>query len=306
MSDDLKSNIPRPPDAAPTASRSAMPIWIIVLTLLLLLLGAVYFDHHSGWFNKQVYAPYTSADELASYQPKSGAVSMLTHGKAVYETYCGLCHGSDGLGKPGQAPPLAGSEWVAKDITSLARIPLAGLNGPIQVQGHDWNLSMAPMGASLSDTDLSAVLTYIRGSWGNKSGAVSIDEMKTARAAISGNAPSAADLAKMTPVERGHVVFEKYGCFQCHGQDAKGGVANPNAKTAEQVPSLIYVADGYTKDELKSFIMRGERTIPVLHPDQPPPPHFMPSWGNVISTNELSDLADYLFNLKPKGDNLGF
>ena len=32
----------------------------------------------------------------------------------------------------------------------------------------------------------------------------------------------------------------------------------------------------------------------------------MPSWGNVISTNELNDLADYLFSLKPKGDNLGF
>jgi mono/diheme cytochrome c family protein len=165
---------------------------------------------------------------------------------------------------------------------------------------------MAPMGASLSDADLAAVLTYIRGSWGNKSGAVSVDEMKAARAAISGHAPSAADLAKMTPVERGHVVFEKYGCFQCHGQDAKGGVANPNAKTAEQVPSLIYVADGYTKDELKSFIMRGERTIPVLHPDKPPPPHFMPSWGNVISTNELNNLADYLFSLKPTGDKLDF
>jgi mono/diheme cytochrome c family protein len=271
-----------------------------------LFLGAVYFDHHSGWFNKQVYAPYTSAEQLASYQPKSGGASILTHGKAVYETYCGLCHGSDGLGKPGQAPELAGSEWVAKDITSLARIPLAGLNGPIQVKGRDWNLSMAPMGASLSDADLSAVLTYIRESWGNKNGAVSVDEMKAARAAISGNAPSAADLAKMTPVERGHAVYQKYGCFQCHGQDAKGGVPNPNAKTAEQIPSLIYVADGYTKDELKSFIMRGERTIPVLHPDKPPPPHFMPSWGNVISTNELNDLADYLFSLKPKGEKLDF
>ena len=135
---------------------------------------------------------------------------------------------------------------------------------------------------ALSDADLAAVLTYIRESWGNKYGAVSADEVKAARAAISGNAPSAAELAKMTPVERGHIIFQKYGCFQCHGQDAKGGVPNPNAKTAEQVPSLIYVADGYTKDELINFIKRGERDIPVLNPDGPPPPHFMPYWGNVI------------------------
>ena len=196
MSNELKSCDSQTPEAEPTASRSTMPIWIIVLTLLLLFLGAVYFDHHSGWFDKQVYAPYTSADELASYQPKSGEASMLAHGKAVYETYCGLCHGNDGLGKPAQAPPLAGSEWAAKDITSLARIPLVGLNGPIQVKGRDWNLSMAPMGASLSDADLAAVLTCIRESWGNKNGAISADQIKAARAAISGNPQSAANLPK--------------------------------------------------------------------------------------------------------------
>src|SRR5208283_4686024 len=131
MSDELKSSLVRPSDAEPTAARTTVPIWIILLTLLLLFLGAVYFDRHSGWFDKQVYAPYTSADELASYQPKSGATSMLAHGKAVYGTYCGLCHGNVVLGNPAQAPPLAGSEWVPKDITFLARIPLTGINGLI-------------------------------------------------------------------------------------------------------------------------------------------------------------------------------
>ena len=304
MSDER--NCCRKPDAEPTASRALVPVWIFVLTLVLLFLGAVYFDHHSGWFDKQVYAPYATAEELASYQPKSGAAAMVAHGKAVYETVCGLCHGNDGLGKPNQAPPLAGSEWVAKDAASLARVPLAGLNGPIQVAGHEWNLAMAPMGAGLSDADLAAVLSYIRTSWGNTSGAVSADEMKAARAVVSGNAPSAEELAKMTPVERGHAVFRKYGCFQCHGQDGKGGVSNFNAKTAEQVPSLIYVADGYTKAELIAFISRGERNIPRKNPAGPEPPHFMPKWGPVISTNELSDLADFLFSLKPKGENLGF
>lgn len=283
-----------------------MPIWIIMLTLMLLFLGAVYFDRHSGWFDKQVYAPYTSAAQLASYQPQSGAASLLAHGRTVYETACGVCHGSDGLGKPGQAPPLAGSEWVTRDVTSLARVPLAGLNGPIQVAGQPWNLAMAPMGAGLSDADLAAVLTYVRGAWGNKSSTVSVDEMKAARAAISGNAPSEADLAKMTPVERGHAVFQKYGCFQCHGPDAKGGVHNTNAKTAEQVPSLVYVADGYTRGELIAFIKRGERVIPKLNPAGPEPPHFMPKWGPVIKDTELDDLTTYLFSLKPKGEKLDF
>jgi mono/diheme cytochrome c family protein len=170
----------------PAASLVPVPVWIFALTLVLLFLGAVYFDHHSGWFDKQVYAPYASAEELAFYQPRSGAAAMAAHGKAVYETVCGVCHGVDGLGKPGQAPPLAGSDWVARDVPSLAHVPLTGLNGPIQVKGQTWNLSMAPMGAALSDADLAAVLTYIRGSWGNNYSAVSADELKTARAALGG------------------------------------------------------------------------------------------------------------------------
>jgi len=165
---------------------------------------------------------------------------------------------------------------------------------------------MAPMGAGLSDADLAGVLTYIRQSWGNRSSAVSADEVKAARVAISGKAPSAEELAKMTPVERGHAVFQKYGCFQCHGEDGKGGVRNTNAKTAEQVPSLIYVADGYTKEELIAFVSRGERNIPRMNPNGPEPPHFMPKWGPIINTNELSDIADFLFSLKPKGSDVGF
>jgi mono/diheme cytochrome c family protein len=240
------------------------------------------------------------------YQPKSGAAALAAHGKGVYETVCASCHGSDGLGKPNQAPPLAGSEYVAGDVPSLARVPLSGLNGSIKVKGQEWNLSMAPMGAGLSDADLAAVLAYIRSSWGNNYSAVTADDVKAARAALGGNGPSAADLAQMTPVERGHAVFQKYGCFQCHGENAKGGVHNTNAKTAEQVPSLIYVADGYTKAELIAFISRGERNIPRMNPAGPEPPHFMPKWGPIISANELDDLAAFLFSLKPKGEDLGF
>jgi len=300
MSDELKSN------SEPTATNSTVSVWMFGLLLVLLFLGAVYFDHHGGWFDKDVYAPYASADELALYQPQSGEAQFLSHGKSVYEFVCGTCHGNDGLGKPNQAPPLAASEWVAKDMQSLVRIPQAGLNGPIKVGGHDWNLSMAPMGAGLSDADLAGVLSYIRQSWGNNSGGISAEEVKSARAAIGGNSPSAAELAKMTPVERGHVVFQKYGCYQCHGQDAKGGVSNPNAKTAELVPSLINVANGYTKDELIAFIKRGERNIPRMNPNGPEPPHFMPKWEPIIGDAEINDLAEFLFSLKPKDQDPGF
>jgi cytochrome c oxidase cbb3-type subunit 2 len=118
-------------------------------------------------------------------QTETGDDAMLARGRVVYSSLCGVCHGSDGLGKPGQVPPLAGSEWVnAHDVQRVTRIALAGLNGKIQVESRDWNLSMSAMGAALSDADLAAVLTFIRQSWGNQAGAVTADDVTAVRAAV--------------------------------------------------------------------------------------------------------------------------
>ncbi|MEJ0089152.1 MAG: cytochrome c [Limisphaerales bacterium] len=184
------SNEPKSPGPGtePTASRSHLPMWTLVVLLTLLYLGSIYFDHHSGWFDKQVYSPYGTAAELELYQPKSGAAAAAAQGRKVYESICGTCHGNDGLGKPGQAPPLAGSEWViAKGHNRLAHIPLAGISGPLSVNGKEWNMAMAAMGAALSDADLANVLTYIRGSWGNKAGEVTADDIKGIRASLAGH-----------------------------------------------------------------------------------------------------------------------
>lgn len=185
MSDESKSSS-TPSNAEPTATRSTVPMWIFALTLLLSYIVAVYFDRHSGWFDAKVYSPYGSVDQLEAYQPKSGAAAMIARGKQVYDQVCGLCHGPDGLGKPGQAPPLAGSELVtAKGFSRLAHIPLTGVAGDIKVEGKDWNMSMAAMGAALSDSDLASVLTYIRNSWGNKAEPVTADEVKQVRTTVS-------------------------------------------------------------------------------------------------------------------------
>jgi mono/diheme cytochrome c family protein len=174
-----------PAGAEPVAARSHLPMWILLLMIALLYLGGIYFDRHSGWFDRQVYSPYASAAMLDSYQPKSGAAAAVAQGRRVYEQVCGVCHGADGLGKPGLAPPLAGSEWVnTAGHNRLAHIPLMGLDGPITVAGKDWAMNMAAMGAALSDADLAAVLTYIRSSWGNKAGEVTADDIKAIRAGL--------------------------------------------------------------------------------------------------------------------------
>jgi len=184
MSNDPKDNL-KTPEQSPAAT---VPVWIFAVLLLGLYGLGIYFDDHSGWFNAQVYAPFKSADQLEAYQPKSGAAAVFAEGQRVYGTICATCHGDSGQGKPGQAPPLAGSEWVnAESAARVEEIPQLGLTGDLHVEGQDWNLQMAAMGAGLSDSDLAAVLTYIRGAWGNKGGPVTDDDIKAMRAAVAGH-----------------------------------------------------------------------------------------------------------------------
>jgi mono/diheme cytochrome c family protein len=193
MSNDLKEHSTTPKSGS-AGHGSPVPVWIFCVMLLMLFLGGVYFDEYSGWFNAQLYTPYTDANQLEAYQPVSGAAAILAQGKHTYDSICAACHGPDATGKPGTAPPLAGSEWVnAAGHNRLVEIPQLGLNGQVTVEGQSWNLAMAPMGAQLSDSDLAAVLTYIRSSWGNKGDAISPDDVKSVRGTIAGHPAIAGD-----------------------------------------------------------------------------------------------------------------
>ncbi|MBI4519054.1 MAG: c-type cytochrome [Deltaproteobacteria bacterium] len=112
--------------------------------------------------------------------------------------------------------------------------------------------------------------------------------------------------ALMTPEARGQQVYRKYGCAGCHGPEGKGGVPNPNAKTGGRVPSLLYVAEGYSASELNEFILRGQPEIAALDPAQPKPPLYMPAWRGKIAEGELTDLGAYLRSLLPQGEQVEF
>lgn len=198
---------PKPNTAAsesePSSALATLPMWLIVLMLVLLFWGAVSFDRRGGWFDPKVYGPYVSAPDVERFQPRSRGGPNLSRGKVVFEGTCALCHNSDGMGKPGQFPPLAGSEWViAPGPNRLIRIPLVGLAGPIKVKDQEWNLAMTAMGASLSDDDLAAVLSYIRQAWGNKASPVTAEQVKVIRAEMGNRTqPLSADELLRLPEE---------------------------------------------------------------------------------------------------------
>lgn len=98
---------------------------------------------------------------------------------------------------------------------------------------------------------------------------------------------------------RGRVVYERYGCRMCHGDDGKGGVANTNAQGGT-MPAVIYVGEGYTLPELRKLFLTGVARIERDDPKGPVPPYRMPGWGGQMSDQEADDLARYLMSLLPK------
>lgn len=191
MNADLKPTAAAP-EAEPTSTLTTLPIWLVVFMLLLLLWGAVSFDRRGSWFQPKVYEPYVSVPDLERFQPRAGGGPNLSRGKVVFEQTCALCHNPDGAGKPNQAPPLAGSDWVnAKGANRVIHIVLLGLNGPITVSGKEYSFSagMTPF-SSLPDEDLAAALSFIRQAWGNKAAPVTAEQIKTVRAEIGNRTQS--------------------------------------------------------------------------------------------------------------------
>jgi mono/diheme cytochrome c family protein len=110
----------------------------------------------------------------------------------------------------------------------------------------------------------------------------------------------AAKPAPDTAAARGRIVYERYGCTLCHGQEGKGGLKNPNALRNAQVPSILEVADTYTPAEVAQVIRFGRPRIDRADDKAAVPPFRMPGWGDRMSDQEINDLVQYVLSLYPK------
>jgi len=190
-------------DATTPSMRNPMPVWIIILLFVLIFLSCVYFDTQGGW-EPIVYRPYHSVREVELYQPPPPDGPNLAAGRALFEQQCGICHDNSGAGKPGQAPPLVGSEWVLGSPNRLIRIPQLGLTGPIKVNGQDYSFanSMPPIAAPWSDEDLVNVLGDIRQAWGNKSvktDPITVQHVQAVRNEVKGQPSTTSDALSKVP-----------------------------------------------------------------------------------------------------------
>jgi mono/diheme cytochrome c family protein len=107
--------------------------------------------------------------------PRRDAATMA-RGAAIYDQRCAYCHGAQGEGAPGAYPPLAGNRAVT--LASTTNLVMAVRHGGFlpATQGNPRPHGMPPFGHVLDDADIAAVLSYVRGSWGNDAPPVPLGE----------------------------------------------------------------------------------------------------------------------------------
>lgn len=113
-------------------------------------------DAYSQWVKDQLATVKTSAEDVAKTYTLA---DMMARGHEVYQN-CAACHQSNGKGTPGVFPALDGSKVVTGSKLDQIHVVLDGRNNKM------------PSWKQLSDTEIAAVITYTRNSWGNHTGEV--------------------------------------------------------------------------------------------------------------------------------------
>ena len=133
-----------------------------------IVVRVVSHEDYAKWVGERKKVASASAEDASKTW---GVDELLARGEKVYAANCVACHQGTGRGLPPAFPPLAGSKVVNGPEQGQIDLVLNGKPGT----------AMAAFGKQLSDTDLAAVITFTRKSWGNKASEVQPAEVKERR-----------------------------------------------------------------------------------------------------------------------------
>ena len=148
-------------------------------------------QHSTQFLSDQDLAAMAAYLKALPSAAESGAVARRPQnpnpgsppGAKLYEKHCAQCHGDNGEGVAGAYPALAGNRAVAMPVAgNLVQMVLRG-GFPPATEGNPRPFGMPPYQMVLGDSEIAAVLTHIRGAWGNQAGAVSELDVTRYRAA---------------------------------------------------------------------------------------------------------------------------
>jgi mono/diheme cytochrome c family protein len=174
-------------------------------------------------------------------------------GKAIFNQDCALCHQADGRGDAPSFPALAGNANLA-DVSRIVSNVAEG-------QGN-----MPPF-SDLGATQIAAVGTYVRNSWGNDFGAVDTAEVEAILALLEALPPKRTvwdGVYTEAQAERG--AKEYLGpCGLCHGRRLNGAPTDPDMNSTPPLARAKFLRnwEGKSMATLYQYV---RATMPKANP----------------------------------------
>jgi mono/diheme cytochrome c family protein len=208
--------------------------------------------------------------------PNGGATSVsptVAAGAHDFTQFaCAQCHGEHGRG--GVSPDVPALTQAGKQLTvaQLEQIIDHGLGE----SANPTKPYMPVWGQVISARQVSDLVAYIR----------------AGLPAVPGATPPPLITAQGPAVE-GALLYQRYGCINCHGPNGLGGVPNPQSPD-KSIPPLSgadffheFNTDAKITDVIRSGSVIGR--APIVS---------MPHWGGIIPNQQLQALVAYLKTLK--------
>ena len=225
-------------------------------------------------------------DNYLTAMPASVEVdaAFLAKGKKQFDVFCGLCHGTTGAGDGlihERASSLAAqgqAVWVQP--TNLLSVRIRDMeDGKIFETISDGFSTMPAYAAQLAPADRWAVIAYLR--------ALQVE--------FGEKGPSAEELAAMTPVERGELLYTQQGCNGCHVTEGTPTVgpsfqglmgSNITLSTGETIEADL----AYLTESLRDPMAKTNSVVPIAGMAMTPFPQ--------LTDEQIADLFEYLSTLK--------
>jgi mono/diheme cytochrome c family protein len=208
--------------------------------------------------------------------PNGGATSVSASVAAGAHDFtqfaCAQCHGERGRG--GVSTDVPALKVIGKQLTvaQLKQIIDHGLGE----SANPTKPYMPVWGEVISAHQVGDLVAYIRAGLPSVPGA-------TPPPVITGQGPAV----------EGALLYQRYGCVNCHGPNGLGGVPNPQSPD-KAIPALSG-ADFFKEFNTDTKIIEIIRTGSVLGRA---PIVSMPHWGGIIPDSQLRALVAYIKTLK--------
>jgi cbb3-type cytochrome c oxidase subunit III len=185
---------------------------------------------------------------------------------------CAQCHGDRGRGGVSTVVPALTGVGKQLTVRQLKQIIDHGLGESANPKAP----YMPVWGEVISARQVSDLVAYIRADL----------------PAVPGATPPPVITAQGAAVE-GSLLYQRYGCINCHGPNGRGGVPNPQSPD-KAIPPLSG-ADFFHEFNTDKKILDVVRSGSVIGRA---PIVSMPHWGGIIPDSQLNALVAYIKTLK--------